>query len=175
VIVAWQLPQAAGVLSRLADHPAAAVRGEALSSLSRLHQKGDGGPLLAFASDAVSEVRQQALRLLASGRYKTSLEAWRPHLPDNEALLEQPRADRRGILHALRATADDAAIPFLRSLIEGRRWKQRQKREETALIAIKELAALGTPGAGQALDEARANAGGSVRKACVEALTARKP
>jgi hypothetical protein len=175
VIVAWQQPQAAGVLSMLADHPAAAVRAEALTSLARLHQKGDGGPLLAFASDAVSEVRQQALRLLASGRYKTSWEAWRPHLPDGEELLEQARADKRGILLALRATADDAAIPYLKSLIEGRRWKQRQKKEEAALIAIKELAALGTPRAWQALEEARANSGGSVRKACLEALIMRKP
>jgi hypothetical protein len=174
VIVAWQQPQAASVLSMLADHPAPAVRSEALTSLARLHSKGDGGPLLAFASDAVGDVRQQALRLLSSGRYKTSWEAWRPHLPDSEALLEQPRADKRGILHALRATAEEAAIPFLRSLIEGRRWKQRQKREETALLAIKELAALATPGAWQALEESRANSSGPVRKACLEALAARK-
>src|SRR5260370_1442792 len=175
VIVAWQQPQAAGVLSMLADHPAAAVRAEALTSLARLPPKGDGGPLLAFASDAVSEVRQQALRLLASGRYKTSWEAWRPHLPDGEALLEQARADKRGILLALRATADDAAIPYLKSLIEGRRCKQRQKKEEPALIAIKELAALGTPRAWQALEEARATSGGSGRKAGPGALTMRKP
>src|SRR5258708_1683747 len=94
---------------------------------------------------------------------------------DGEALVEQPRADKRGILLALRATADDAAIPYLKSLIEGRRWKQRQKKEEAALIAIKELAALGTPRAWQALEEARANSGGSVRKACLEALIMRKP
>lgn len=174
IIVAWQQPQAAGVLSMLAHHPAAPVRTEALSSIARLHQKGDGAPVIAFVSDADREVRLYALRLLGSGRYLAPWEAWRPHLADLEALMDQPRADKRGLFQALRVTAGDGAISFLQALLEGRGWKQRKKKEETALLVVKELAALGTPRAWQALEAAQREVGGSVRKACAAALASRR-
>ena len=174
VIVAWRQPQAAGVLSMLAHHGSAAVRAEALASIARLHAKGDGAPVIAFASDADREVRQHALRLLASGRYAAPWGAWRPHLADPEALLDQPRADRRMIFHALRVTAGDGAVPYWLGLLEARGWKQRQVRVETALLAVKELAALGTPLAREALERGQREASSQVRKACAAALAERK-
>ena len=173
IIVAWQQPQAASVLSMLAHHADAAVRAEALASIARLHQKGDGAPLLAFVRDAVSEVRLQALRLLASGRYTAAWEGWSPHLADKEAMLEQPRAENRLLFHALRVTARDGAIPLWLELIEGRSWKQRQKKEETALLAVRELVALSTLRAWQALQQAQKSTGGAVKRAIAEALQAR--
>ena len=174
IIVAWQQPQAAGVLSMLAHHPAAPVRVEALNSIARLHPRGDGAPVMAFVSDAENEVRLHALRLLASGRYLAPWSSWQPHLADEEKLVELPRADKRGLFQALRVTAGDGAIPFWLELIEGRRWKQRQKREETALLAVRELATLGTPAAWEALESAKSESSGAVRKACVAALATRK-
>jgi len=173
IIVSWQLPQAASVLSMLAHHADGKVRAEALASLGRLHPKGDGGPLLAFVRDAEAEVRLHALRLLASGRYAVSWESWAPHLADREALFEQPRAENRGLFHALRVTAGDRAIPLWLELIEERKWKQRQKKEETALLAVRELAALSTPLAWQALEQAQKSAGGALKKVIAEALLAR--
>lgn len=173
IIVAWQQPQAASVLSMLAHHADNKVRAEALASIGRLHQKGDGAPLLAFVRDAEAEVRLHALRLLASGRYTVSWESWAPHLAGREALFEQPRAENRGLFHALRVTAGDGAIPLWLELIEGRKWKQRQKKEETALLAVRELAALSTPRAWQALEQAQKSAGGAVKKAIAELLLAR--
>ena len=173
IIVAWQQPQAASVLSMLSHHAEHAVRKEALASIARLHQKGDGAPLLAFVRDSVEEVRLHALRLLASGRYAASWEAWAPHLADKEALLEQPRGENRMLFHALRVTARDGAIPLWLGLIELRSWKQRQKKEETALLAVRELTSLGTQRAWQALEQAQKVAGGAVKKAIAEALQAR--
>ena len=173
IIVAWQQPQAASVLSMLAHHADTAVRTEALASISRLHQKGDGAPLLAFVRDPVEDVRLHALRLLASGRYTAAWESWAPHLADKEALLEQPRGENRMLFHALRVTARDGAIPLWLELIEGRSWKQRQKKEETALLAVRELQALSTQRAWQALEQAQKSAGGAVKKAIAEALQAR--
>ncbi len=174
VIVAWQLPQAAGVLSMLALHPAAAVRTEVLASISRLHPKGDGAPVLAFVKDADREVRLHALRLLASGRYTASFDSWRPQLGDPEVLAELPRPEKRLLFHALRVTAADGAVPLWQEMVTGRGWKQRQKREETALLALKELVALGTPRAWEAVDAGRKEASGAVRKACTAALLERK-
>ena len=173
IIVAWQQPQAASVLSMLAAHADLSVRAEALASIGRLHQKGDGAPLLAFVRDAAQEVRLHALRLLSSGRYAASWESWSPYLPDKEALLDQARAENRMLFHALRVTARDGAIPLWLELIEGRSWKQRQKKEETALLAVKELWALSTPRAWRALEQAQKIAGGAVKKAIAQALAAR--
>ena len=47
---------------------------------------------------------------------------------------------------------------------------ERQKREETALLAIKALATLGTDAAHDALQFARKEGSGAVRKACAAAL-----
>jgi hypothetical protein len=174
IIVAWQLPQAAGVLSMLAHHPSAAVRTEALANIARLYTKGDGAPVLAFVKDADREVRLHALRLLASGRYTASFEAWSPQLGDPEALAELPRAEKRLLFHALRVTAADGAVPLWQEMVCGRGWKQRQKREEAALLALKELVVLGTPRAWEAVDAGRKEASGAVRKACTAALVERK-
>ncbi len=173
IIVAWQQPQAASVLSMLAHHADRSVRKEALASIARLHQKGDGAPLLAFVRDPEEEVRLHALRLLASGRFAASWESWAPHLADKEALLEQPRGENRMLFHALRVTARDGAIPLWLKLIEGRSWKQRQKKEETALLAVRELIALSTQRAWQALEHAQKGAGGAVKKAIADALQGR--
>lgn len=172
VIAAWQQPQAADVLAMVAHHPAPEVRAEALASIARLRARGDGAPILAFVSDGEREVRLQAVRLLASGRYSASWEVWRPHLKDSEAVIEEARADKRVLFHALRVTAGDGAVPFWRSLLEPRGWKQRQQREETALLVVKELAALGTDRARDALDFGKREAAGAVRKACAAALAA---
>src|SRR5205823_224004 len=142
IIVAWQRPQAKDELAMLAAHPAAEVREDALSSIARLHPNGDAAPVIAFASDAAAEVRQHAMRLLASSRYTATWEQWKPHL--KEDLIELSRADKRILFLALRASAGNETVPFFLELISGRGWKQRQKREETALLAIKALATLGT-------------------------------
>jgi len=174
IIVAWQQPQAAGVLSMLAHHPAAAVRKEALDSIARLKARGDGAPIVAFVSDPEPEMRLNALRLLATGRYTAKWDDWQPHLKDLEVVVEQERALKRVLLHALRVTAGDAAVPLCEALIEGRGWKNRSQREETALLAVKELAALGTPRALAALQAGSAQASGAIRKACAAALASRK-
>ncbi|TMA20532.1 MAG: hypothetical protein E6J88_16915 [Deltaproteobacteria bacterium] len=168
IIVAWQRPQAKDELAMLAAHPAAEVREDALSSIARLHPNGDAAPVIAFASDAAAEVRQHAMRLLASSRYTATWEQWKPHL--KEDLIELSRADKRILFQALRASAGNETVPFFLELISGRGWKQRQKREETALLAIKALATLGTDAAHDALQFARKEGSGAVRKACAAAL-----
>jgi HEAT repeat protein len=170
VIGAWQLPQAAEVLSMVAQHPAAEVRQDALSSIARLHPSGDAAPLLAFISDQDDEVRQHALRQLASGRYTAGWEGWQAHLSDREAIVELPRAAKRLLFQALRSSAGDAAAPFWQELLGGRGWKQRQKKEETALLAVKSLAALGTPRAREALEFGKKQGNSAVRKACAAEL-----
>lgn len=170
VIVAWQQPQAADVLAMLAHHAAPEVRADALASIARLRGSGDGAPVIAFASDADREVRLHALRLLASARYTAAWELWKPHLTDLEKVIELPRAEKRLLFQALRASAGESAIPFWLELLSGRGWKQRQKKEETALLAIKALVSLATPAAREALEFGRKEGSGAVRKACATAL-----
>jgi hypothetical protein len=168
IVVAWQQPQAKDELAMLAGHPAAEVREQAVKCIARLHPNGDAAPVMAFASDPDPEVRQHAMRLLASARYTATWEQWKPHLRDE--VIEMPRADKRLLFQALGASAGNGAVPFFLELITERGWKQRQKREETALLAIKALAALGTDAARDALEFARTEGGGAVRKACAAAL-----
>ena len=168
IIVAWQQPQAKDVLAMLSVHPAPDVREEALSSIARLHPHGDGAPVIAFASDAEREVRQHALRLLASSRYTVPWEQWKPHL--REDLIEQPRAEKRMLFQAMRATSGDGAVPFWREMLSGRGWKGRQKREETALLAVKVLSVLGSDAAREALEFGRKEGVSAVRKACAAAI-----
>lgn len=168
IVAAWQRRQAKDDLALLAGHPAAEVREQAVSCIARLHPNGDGAPVLAFASDSNAEVRQRAMRLLASARYTATWEQWKPHL--REEVIEMERADKRLLFQALSASAGDGAVPFFLGLITGRGWKQRQKREETALLAVKALAALGTDAARDALQFARTEGSGAVRKACAAAL-----
>jgi hypothetical protein len=170
VIVAWQQPQAADVLSMLSHHAAPEVREEALSCIARLHGRGDGAPVVAFAGDANREVRLHALRLLATGRYQLTWDRWRGQLPEAESILERPRAEKRALFHALRLTAGDGAVPLWAEFLGKRTWKQRQLREETALLAVRELAALGTPRAREALEAGWRDSAGPVRKACAAAL-----
>lgn len=170
VITAWQLPQTAEVLALVAHHPAPEVRADAISAIARVHPTGDGGPLIAFAGDHDDEVRQHALRTLASGRYTASFDAWKPQLEDREAIVDRERAEKRLLFQALRATAGDGAVPFWEELLVGRGWKQRAKKEETALLAVKMLGALGTPRAKEALELGQREASGPVRKACAAEL-----
>ncbi|MGZ6143587.1 MAG: HEAT repeat domain-containing protein [Myxococcales bacterium] len=170
VIVAWQQPQAADVLAMLAHHPEAEVREDALSSIARLHPTGDAAQVVAFVSDADREVRLHALRLLASARYTGTWEQWKAHLADPEKVIELPRAEKRMLFQAVRATAGEGAVPFWLEFLSGRGWKQRQKKEETALLAIKALVSLATPVAREALEFGRKEGSGAVRKACAAAL-----
>jgi hypothetical protein len=71
-------------------------------------------------------------------------------------------------------TAADGAVPLWQELLEGRGWKNRQKREEAALLGLRELIALGTRRAWEAVEAGRREAGGAVRKACAAALAEKK-
>ncbi|HUJ26673.1 MAG TPA: HEAT repeat domain-containing protein, partial [Myxococcales bacterium] len=170
IIGAWQLPQTADALAMVVSHASPEVRADAISAIARVHPSGDGAPLLAYASDKDEDVRQHALRTLATGRYTLPFEAWAPHLTDREAIVDLTRAQKRLLFQALRATAGDGAVPFWEELLTGRGWKQRTKKEETALLAIKVLVSLGTPRAREALDLGRREGSSPVRKACAAEL-----
>ena len=171
VVVAWARPQGAEELAMLANHPDAGVRRAAVSAIARLLPRGDGGPLVSFASDADPEARSEALQKLATGRYQADYERWTPHL---QALRpeERERADNRLLFQALRVTAGEASAAFFGSLLEKGGWTNRQKREETALLAVKALGALHSPAARAALESGLRGGSGAVRKACEAALAA---
>ena len=98
-------------------------------------------------------------------------ETWKPHL-DLEAIVELPAIDKRNLFHALRATAGEATASALEPLLVDRGWKRRQKKEETALVAIDVLARLGTEPALRALQAGQQDGTSAVQKACAAALDA---
>ena len=171
LVSAWKEPGAAERLSSLTRHPDATVRREAVAAIAELRPRGDGSALAAFASDPDRGVKLHALRILGGGLYEVPWEAWKPHL-DLEAIVELPAIDKRNLFHALRATAGEATALALEPLLVDRGWKRRQKKEETALVAVDVLARLGTEPALRALQAGQKDGTSAVQKACAAALDA---
>jgi len=171
IVVSWKQPQAVHELAMLSHHPDATVRADAVAGIAALRPAGDGTALVAFAFDSDRTVRLDALRLLASGQYKVSWDVWRP-LVDQEAVVELPAVDTRSVFHALRASSGDAAVPYWQGLLNRGGWKQRQKREQTALAAVDVLVMLGTPLARMALLVGEESGSSAVKRACSTALKA---
>ena len=173
IVVAWKEPGAADSLATLSRHPDPSVRREAISAIAQLRPRGAGASLVAFASDPDRGVRLHALRLLGTGHHEVPWEVFAPHV-ELESVALLPAVDKRTLFHALRACCGDAVVPLLAPLLVlDRGWTKRQKKEETALVAVDVLALHGTPAAAAALEEGQRAGSSAVQKACAAALEAR--
>ncbi len=164
-------PRFGDAIEKLVRYPDATVRREVLRALTQLRPSGNATKLVTFVTDEDEMIRLNVLKLLSSGSYTVSFDAWAP-IVGQEQFSDRTPADKRAIYHAIRATAGDAAVPYWQGLLADWGWTGRQKKEELALLAIDALGRLGTPAAREALEYGQRKGNSTVRQASATALSA---
>ncbi len=171
ILVKLADPRFGDAIEKLVRYPDPTVRREVLRALAQLRPSGNATRLVTFVTDEDEMIRLNVLKLLSSGSYTASFDAWAP-IVGQEQFGDRTPTDRRAIYHAMRATVGDAAVPYWRGLLADWGWTGRQKKEELALLAIDSLARLGTPAACEALEHGQRKGNSTVRQACAAALSA---
>lgn len=169
VVLRWSQPAHADLAKRLARHADVGLRRDAVNAFGTLRPSGDATALVTFVRDEDKGVRLAALRLLGNGQYTTPPDPWVMNV-DEDGVLELPAGEKRSLFTAMRWCTSDAFVAFWQGLLVERGWKQRQKREESALIAVETLAALGSPAARGALEVGKQRGSPAVKSACAAAL-----
>ncbi|MEQ1795808.1 MAG: HEAT repeat domain-containing protein [Nitrospira sp.] len=170
IVAKWNNPKFAEAVEKLVRYPDAQVRKEAVRVLGLLKPSGNGTRLVLCLSDAEDSVRIAALKLLTTGQYSAPFSQWAPILSD-DAFLERPLSEKRGLYQAIRATCGDEAIPYWQGLFTEWAWTNRKKKEECAVLAAEVLGKLATPAAIAALELGQKKGGAVIRQACSMAIT----
>lgn len=171
IIAKWNNPQHADAVEKILRYPDAGIRREVIRTLGHLRPQGNGTKLVPLLNDADEGVRLATFKLLLTGQYSASYTVWEPLVTAAE-FAGRPPAERRNIFHAMRATAGDEAVPYLRGLLTDWGWTNRKQREEFALLAVDALRKLNTPAAMAALELGRDKGGSAVKQACTAAMNA---
>jgi HEAT repeat protein len=169
IIMRWNNPRHAEAVEKMVRYPDVQVRKEVVRTLGLLRPSGNGVKLVTFMSDADESVRLAALKLLMSGKYTASFNAWSPIVSADDFIDRNP-SERKAVFQAIRSTSGDEAVPFWQNLLTDWSWTNRKRREDLALLAAESLGKLATPSAIAALELGQKKAGSSVRQACVTAL-----
>jgi hypothetical protein len=169
IIMRWNNPRHAEAVEKMVRYPDVQVRKEVVRTLGLLRPSGNGVKLVTFMSDADESVRLAALKLLMSGKYTASFNAWSSIVSADDFIDRNP-SERKAVFQAIRSTSGDEAVPFWQNLLTDWSWTNRKRREDLALLAAESLGKLATPSAIAALELGQKKAGSSVRQACVTAL-----
>lgn len=156
-------------LKGIVNHSDLRVRREVILSLSKIPGK-EAGTLLASALDDQDKgIRILACRGLAQRKEKGALSAF-TEIIRSDAFIDAPSEEKKQLLESLAIIGEDEVIPFLKGLINKRRWLKRDKHNETRIFAVKALGLIQSPKANRTLNELSQKRNKVIRQASQRAL-----
>ena len=163
-------PGFAPYVEKLAGHPDSQVRREALHILHLLPAGGKGDRLVGLLADPDSEIRNSALGLLKTGKYKVPFSLW-ASVVTSKILLHRPLSEVRTIFKAMEFALGDEAVPYLHRLVMQSLWTRRGQKQELGALAAHALGRIGTEAAVLALKDGKTRYNRTIRNACEQSLT----
>jgi hypothetical protein len=163
-------PGFAPYVEKLASHPDSQVRREALHVLHLLPAGGRGDRLVGLLADPDAEIRNSALGLLKTGKYKVPFSLW-ASVVTSKILLHRPLSEVRIIFKAMEFALGDEAVPYLHRLVMQSLWTKRAQKQELGALAAHALGRIGTEAAVLALKDGQKRYNRTIRNACEQSLT----
>jgi uncharacterized protein YjgD (DUF1641 family) len=156
-------------LKNIINHSDLRVRKEVITSLTKIGGKKSGALLVSALDDEDKPIRILASRGLARRKEKESLSALMKIIQSDE-FIDALSDEKRQMLESLALIGEDEVVPFLKKLVNKRRWLKKDKHNETRIFAIRALGFIKTQKASQTLKELSEKRNKVIRQACQYAL-----
>jgi HEAT repeat protein len=88
----------------------------------------------------------------------------------SDRFIDTPAEEKRRMLESLAIIGEDEVIPFLKKLVNKRRWLKRDKHNENRILAIGALGLIQTPKASETLKELLKKRNKAIRQTCQRIL-----
>ena len=161
-------------LKNIINHSDLRVRKEVITSLTKIGGKESGALLVSALNDEDKGIRILASRGLAQRKEKKALGALMKIIQSDE-FIDEFTEEKRQMLKSLAIIGEDEVIPFLKKLVNKRRWLKKDKHNETRVFAIRALSFIKTQKANQTLKELSKKKSKLIRQACQYALRKMDP
>ncbi|MCK4427502.1 MAG: HEAT repeat domain-containing protein [candidate division Zixibacteria bacterium] len=156
-------------LKNIIKHSDLRVRKEVITSLTKIGGKESQALLVSALDDEDKPIRILASRGLARRKEKEALSALMKIIQSDE-FIDALSDEKRQMLESLALIGEDEVVPFLKKLVNKRRWLKKDKHNETRIFAIRALGFIKTQKASQTLKELSEKRNKVIRQACQYAL-----
>lgn len=156
-------------LKNIIKHSDLRVRKEVITSLTKIGGKESQALLVSALDDEDKPIRILASRGLARRKEKEALSALMKIIQSDE-FIDALSDEKRQMLESLALIGEDEVVPFLKKLVNKRRWLKKDKHSETRIFAIRALGFIKTQKASQTLKELSEKRNKVIRQACQYAL-----
>jgi HEAT repeat protein len=156
-------------LRRIINHSDLRVRKEVITSLIKISGKEAQTLLVSALEDEDNVIRLLACRGLAQRKEKEALPVLMKTIQSDQ-FIDLPAEEKKCVLESLAMIGEDQVIPFLKKLVDKRRWLRRDKHNETRIFAIRALGFIKTQTAHQTLQELSKKRNKMIRQACQRTL-----
>jgi len=156
-------------LKKIMNHSDMRVKKEVITSLIKISGREAQGFLVSALEDKDNEIRLLVCRGLAQRKEKGALPVLMKIIQSDQ-FIDLPTEEKRCVLESLAMIGEDEVIPFLKILVDKRRWLRRDKHNETRIFAIRALGFIKTQLAHQTLQELSKKRNKVIRQACQSAL-----
>jgi hypothetical protein len=156
-------------LKNVMKHSDLRVRKEAIISLTKIGGKEAQALLVSALEDKEKGIRLLACRGLVQRKEKTAIPAL-VKIIQSDRFIDTPAEEKRRMLESLAIIGEDEVIPFLKKLVNTRRWLKRDKHNENRILAIGALGLIQTPKASETLKELLKKRNKAIRQACQRIL-----
>jgi hypothetical protein len=162
------MPSAAAPLGALLSHAELSVRRAAVDALIRIRTANALESLRQALADEDRDIRVAAARGIAGARY-TPARAWFEKLIASREVRGADLTEMMAFFEAYGSVADDASVPMLDRMLNGRRLFGRESAELRACAAMA-LGRIGSPAARASLERAGGETNPIIRNAVAKAL-----
>jgi len=157
------------VLKNIINHSDLRVRKEVITSLAKIGGKEAQALLVSALDDEDKPIRILASRGLARRKEKEALSALMKII-QSDLFIDALSDEKRQMLESLALIGEDEVVPFLKKLVNKRRWLKKDKHNETRIFAIRALGFIMTQKANETLKELSEKRNKVIRQACQYAL-----
>jgi HEAT repeat protein len=156
-------------LKKIINHSDMRVKKEVITSLIKISGREAQGFLVSALEDEDRGIRLLACRGLAQRKEKGALPVLMKIIQSDQ-FIDLPGEEKRCVLESLAMIGEDEVIPFLKKLVDKRRWLRRDKHNETRIFTVRALGFIKTQLAHQTLQELSKKRNKVIRQACQSAL-----
>jgi uncharacterized protein YjgD (DUF1641 family) len=156
-------------LKNMINHSDLRVRKEVITSLAKIGGKEAQALLVSALGDEDKPIRILASRGLARRKEKEALSALMKIIQSDQ-FIDALSDEKRQMLESLALIGEDEVVPFLKKLVNKRRWLKKDKHNETRIFAIRALGFIKTQKASETLKELSEKRNKVIRQACQYAL-----
>ena len=156
-------------LRKVVNHSDLRVRKEVITSLIKISGKEAQALLVSVLEDENKGIRLLACQGLAKRKEKGALPVLMKII-QLDRFIDLPAEEKKCVLESLAIIGEDEVIPFLKKLVDKRRWLRRDKHNETRVFAIRALGFIKTQTAHQTLQELSKKRNKVIREVCQRTL-----